>query len=434
MRIFDLIEKKKHNIALTDGEIAYLVKGYMSGEIEDYQMSAFLMACWFHKLTRKETTALTLAMAHSGEMTNLHDVAGIKADKHSTGGVGDKITLILVPIMASLGIKMAKTSGRGLGYTGGTIDKLQSIDGLNVQLSQEAFIEALDKIGMVISSQSGNLAPADKKIYALRDVTALVDDRALIASSIMSKKLAAGADIIVLDVKCGSGAFMKDMHSAQHLARLLVDIGKDANRQTSAVITDMNVPLGRAVGNALEIKEAVSCLKGEMPQDIEQVVLALGTQILLMSQKAANEEEAVSMIREEIESLRAFDKFCAFVAHQNGDVAQVKDSTLLPRAAVERRIYAPKQGYICGYDCEMVGKAALAAGAGREKKEDDIDHGAGVYLEKVYGDKVDKDQWVATVYASGESKADQAAQLLQASLEISQKQPEKRMMIKEIIH
>lgn len=434
MRMFDLIEKKKQNLVLTDAEIQYIIDGYMSGEIEDYQMSAFLMACWFHKLTREECFALMRAMATSGDMMDLREVAGLKADKHSTGGVGDKITLILLPIMASLGIKMAKSSGKGLGYTGGTIDKLQSIGGLEVQLSRQQFIDILSEAGMVISSQSANIAPADKKIYALRDVTALVDDGALIASSIMSKKLASGADIIVLDVKCGNGAFMKEFDAAKSLAQLMVQIGKDAKKQTVAVITDMNIPLGRAVGNAIEIKEALSCLKGNMPSDIKEVVFILGIQILLMARKAENANEAAKMMTEEIESLRAYNRFCTFVAMQGGDVSQLEDTSRLPNSAIKKHIFAQESGYVSACDCGMVGKAALATGAGREKKESDIDYGAGIYLEKTYGDAVQKGQLLAVVYASTEAKAEEAATLLQKSFRISKQEPPKRKMIKEILN
>jgi pyrimidine-nucleoside phosphorylase len=432
--MYDLIEKKKHSYPLTDEEIRYIIKNYTNSKIPDYQMSAFLMAIWFNKLTNKEVYALTDAMVSSGNILDLSNISGITADKHSTGGVGDKISLILLPIMASLGIKMAKMSGHGLGHTGGTIDKLESIHGFNTQIDNNTFLKNLENIGMVIASQSFNLAPADKKIYALRDVTATVDDIPLIASSIMSKKIASGADNIILDVKCGNGGFMKDYSSAVQLAKLMVDIGKNAGKNTLAVITDMNVPLGKAIGNALEILEAVSCLKGNMPHDIKQVVFTLGAQILILAKFAANESIACKMMEKAIISENAYNKFLNFIDAQDGDITQIKDVTLLPKAGIVKNVYAPSNGYIASYDCTLVGIASLTAGAGRQKKEDNIDYGAGIYLNKSYGEYTNRNDIIAKVYSSDVFKAQEAAFMMQNAVFISEQKPPDRNMIKGIIN
>jgi pyrimidine-nucleoside phosphorylase len=432
--MYDLIEKKKHNQHLTDEEIRYIINNYTNSNIPDYQMSAFLMAIWFNKLTNKEVYALTNTMVSSGNILDLSSIKGVKADKHSTGGVGDKISLILLPIMASLGVKIAKMSGRGLGHTGGTIDKLESINGFKTQIDHKIFLKNLENIGMVIASQSLNLAPADKKIYALRDVTATIDDIPLIASSIMSKKIASGADIIVLDVKCGSGGFMKDYDSAVQLAELMVDIGKNSGKNTSALITDMNVPLGKAIGNSLEIMEAVSCLQGNIPDDIKQIVFALGTQILILAKLAPDENIAYEMIEEELINRNAYNKFLTFIAAQGGNITQIENTALLPKADIVKNVYARNNGYVSSFDCTLVGMASLKTGAGRQKKEDIIDYGAGIYLNKTYGDYVKKNDIIAQVYSSDVSKAQEAALIMQNAVYITKQKPANRNMIRGIIN
>lgn len=432
--MYDLIEKKKHNQILSREEIDYVINGYANSNIPDYQMAAFLMAIWFNKLTDKEVYELTNAMASSGDILDLNLIKGIKADKHSTGGVGDKISLILLPIMASLGIKIAKMSGRGLGHTGGTIDKLESIKGFRTQIDNKTFLQNLDNVGMVIASQSLNLAPADKKIYALRDVTATVDDIPLIASSIMSKKIASGTDIIVLDVKCGNGGFMHDYNSAMKLAQLMVNIGNNANKKTAAVITDMNVPLGKTIGNSLEIMEVITCLKGDIPDDIKQVVFAVGAQILILANIASNEAVAFEMMDQEIKTNRAYDKFLNFIQSQGGDIRQIENITLLPKSNIIKNVYAKNDGYISSYDCTLVGKASLKAGAGRQKKEDIIDYGAGICLNRIYGDYVKKNDIIAQVYSSDLYKAEEAVLVMQNAVFITDQRPAERNMVKGIIN
>jgi pyrimidine-nucleoside phosphorylase len=432
--MYELIEKKKHNQILSREEIDYIINGYANSDIPDYQMAAFLMAIWFNKLTDKEVYALTNAMASSGDILDLNLIQGIKADKHSTGGVGDKISLILLPIMASLGIKIAKMSGRGLGHTGGTIDKLESIKGFRTQIDNKTFLQNLDKVGMVIASQSLNLAPADKKIYALRDVTATVDDIPLIASSIMSKKIASGADIIVLDVKCGNGGFMHDYNSAMKLAQLMVNIGNNANKKTAVVITDMNVPLGKTIGNSLEIMEVITCLKGNMPDDIKQVVFAVGAQMLILANIASDEAVAFEMMNKEIKTNRAYDKFLNFIQSQGGDTKQIENITLLPKSNIIKNVYAQNDGYISSYDCTLVGKASLKAGAGRQRKEDIIDYGAGIYLKKIYGEYVKKNDIIAQVYSSDLYKAEEAVLVMQNAIFITDQRPSERNMVKGIIN
>lgn len=432
--MYDLIEKKKHALSLSKEEIDYIVTNYTNEIIPDYQMSAFLMAAWFNKLSEDETFYLTQAMKNSGDVMDLSAVEGIIADKHSTGGVGDKISLILSPIMACLGVKIAKMSGKGLGFTGGTIDKLESIPGFSTHLQRDEFIENINSIGMSITSQSANLTPADKKIYALRDVTAIVDDTALIASSIMSKKLAMSADVIALDVKCGSGAFMKEYIDAEKLARQMVAIGKNAGKKISAVITDMNAPLGRCVGNSIEVTEAVMCLKGQMPDDIKQVTYALGAQILILSDIASDEAHAYKMMDDAISSKKAYNKFIQFITAQGGDAIYIEDTAKLPLSNIIVNVRAETEGYICAIDCEKVGRAAAEAGAGRIKKDDVIDYGAGIYFNKTYGEHTQKTGIIAQIYSSNKEAANTAYEILKDAITISGSNPPERKLVKGVIN
>lgn len=432
--MYDLIEKKKHALTLSKEEIDYIVENYTNEIIPDYQMSAFLMAAWFNKLSEDETFYLTQAMKDSGDVMDLSAVEGVKADKHSTGGVGDKISLILSPIMACLGVKIAKMSGKGLGFTGGTIDKLESIPGFSAYLKRDEFIKNINSIGMSITSQSANLTPADKKIYALRDVTAIVDDTALIASSIMSKKLAMGADVIALDVKCGSGAFMKEYTDAEKLAHQMVNIGKNAGKKISAVITDMNAPLGRCVGNSIEVTEAVMCLKGQMPDDIKQVAYALGAQILMLSDIASDYVHAYKMMDDVISSKKAYNKFIQFVTAQGGDASYIENTAKLPLSNVIVNVYAKDEGYISSIDCEKVGRAAAEAGAGRIKKDDIINYGAGIYFNKTYGEHTQKSGIIAQIYSSNKEAANTAYEILKEAITISGATPHERKLIKGVIN
>ena len=361
MRMSDLIVKKRDGQALTTEEIRYVVDGYTRGEIPDYQMSAMLMAIYFRGMDRRETLDLTMAMMHSGETLDLSGVSGVKADKHSTGGVGDKTSLVLVPMVASLGVKMAKMSGRGLGHTGGTLDKLESIPGFNIDLPMERFLENVDRVGMVIAGQTANLDPADKKLYALRDVTGTVPSIPLIVSSIMSKKLAAGADVIVLDVKCGDGSFMKTLDDARELATEMVEIGKMAGRKTVAVITDMDEPLGHAVGNALEVKEAIATLRGEHTSELLELCLTLGACILTQAGLAADDAAARAMLEQTIADGSALKKLAEFVAAQDGDPAAIYDPALLPAAPVQMEVPSPASGYVRHIAATDVGLVSAAA-------------------------------------------------------------------------
>ena len=370
MRMSDLIVKKRDGQALTTEEIRFVVEGYTRGEIPDYQMSAMLMAIYFRGMDRRETLDLTMAMMHSGETLDLSGVSGVKADKHSTGGVGDKTSLVLVPMVASLGVKMAKMSGRGLGHTGGTLDKLESIPGFNIDLPMERFLENVDRVGMVIAGQTANLDPADKKLYALRDVTGTVPSIPLIVSSIMSKKLAAGADVIVLDVKCGDGSFMKTLDDARELATEMVEIGKMAGRKTVAVITDMDEPLGHAVGNALEVKEAIATLRGEHKSELLELCLTLGTCILTQAGLAADDAAACAMLEQTITDGSALRKLAEFVAAQDGDPAAIYDPSLLPAAPVQMEVPSPASGYVRHIAATDVGLVSMRLGGGRAISDD----------------------------------------------------------------
>lgn len=432
MRIYDIISHKRDGLELTDEEIAFFVKGYTKGDIKDYQASALLMAIYLNGMTDRETATLTLEMAHSGDMLDLSGIEGVKADKHSTGGVGDKTTLIVAPIVASLGIKVPKMSGRGLGHTGGTVDKLESIKGFNVSPDTESFINQVKKIGISVVGQTGDLAPADKKIYALRDATATVGSIPLIASSIMSKKLAAGADCIVLDVKCGSGAFMKTPEDAELLAEKMVDIGKRAGRKTAAVITDMDTPLGNYIGNTLEIEEAVEVLKGKGSEDLKEVCLVLSSNIISLA-KEIPLKEARALAEKALSDGSAYEKFRDFISCQGGDVNLIDNTDLLPKAAVCREVKAIKDGYIGSMNAEQIGSAGVILGAGRITKEDSIDYSAGIVLRKKTGDKVSVGDTIALLLTNDESRVKSAQELFLSATEIKDKFPESKPLVYKVI-
>lgn len=417
MTMYDLIEKKKRGIELSKEEIEFIVYGYTDGSIPDYQMSSFLMAVWFNGMNKEETYHLTMSMMNSGEVLDLSKINGIKVDKHSTGGVGDKTTLILGPIVAALGIPVAKLSGRGLGHTGGTIDKLESIPGFNTSVETEDFIGQVNDINIAVAGQTSNLAPADKKIYALRDVTATVDNISLIASSIMSKKLASGADAIVLDVKCGSGAFMKNEDDALALAKEMVDIGKSAGKDIVALVTDMDEPLGRYVGNSLEVYEAVLCLMGQGDKKLMDISKALAAHMVVKAKENIDIKEAYIQVEETIESGAALKKMVEFVARQGGDVGYILNPELLPKGDVVIEYKAKTDGYVKAIQAETVGKACLVLGGGRRTKEDVINSSVGLFLNKKKGEKVKAGEAVVTIYAESEAKAKEALALLDDAYE-----------------
>ena len=433
MRMYDIVMKKRNGGELTTEEIEFFIEGYTRGEIPDYQVSALMMAIYFQKMTEAETLALTMAMAHSGDMLDLTAIHGVKVDKHSTGGVGDKTSLALTPMVAACGIPVAKMSGRGLGHTGGTIDKLESFPGFSTSISTEQFISQVNEVGIAIMGQTADLAPADKKLYALRDVTATVDNMSLIASSIMSKKLAAGADAIVLDVKTGSGAFMKEEKDATELARIMTEIGKGAGRCTKAVISDMDQPLGLAVGNALEVIEAIETLKGNGPEDFSNLCMELGAQMLLSAEKAKTTEQAKQMLREVIDSGKALDKLADFVKAQGGDESYVYHPEKFTLAMFKRPIPAPKTGYISHIECDEIGVCSLILGGGRETKESEIDLSVGLVLEKKVGDYVAEGDALAILYGNDIAKMDAAEVRFINAYTITETQPEKTKLIKGII-
>ena len=388
MRMVDIIEKKRDGGVLTDEEIRFFIRGYVDGSIPDYQASAFAMAVLFRGMNPLETATLTDAMMHSGETIDLSDIPGVKVDKHSTGGVGDKTSLVLGPLVASCGAKLAKMSGRGLGHTGGTLDKMESVPGMRIALSEEEFKDQVRRIGIAIAGQTAELVPADKKLYALRDVTGTVESIPLIASSIMSKKLASGSDAILLDVKFGGGAFMKDIEHAALLAQTMVEIGKNLGRDTRAILTDMDQPLGLAVGNAVEVIEAVNTLQGNGPKDLEELCVKAGGILLTQAGIAANEKEGEGRIEDAIRSGKGFEKLCEFFAAQGGDIRYLKDTSLFPKAQYVHEIRAKEEGFISRIDCLAVGLSAMRLGAGRATLEDRIDMSAGIILKKKVGDSV----------------------------------------------
>lgn len=403
MRMVDIIIKKQNGKELTTEEIQFFVNGYTDGSIPDYQASALAMAIFFQDMSDRERADLTMAMVNSGETIDLSAIEGIKVDKHSTGGVGDTTTLVLAPLVAALDVPVAKMSGRGLGHTGGTIDKLEAIDGFHVELSKEEFIKLVNRDKVAVIGQSGNLTPADKKLYALRDVTGTVNSIPLIASSIMSKKIAAGADAIVLDVKTGAGAFMKTEEDAAELAKAMVRIGNKVGRQTMAVISDMSQPLGFAIGNALEVKEAIDTLKGEGPEDLHELVLTLGSQMVLLAKKAGTLDEARAKLEEVMKNGKALEKFKDFLKNQGGDSSIVDDPSKLPQAAYHIDVPAKEAGVVSEIVADEIGVAAMLLGAGRATKEDEIDLAVGIMLRKKVGDKVEKGEPLVTLYANREN-------------------------------
>lgn len=408
MRAVDLIRKKRDGQELTSEEIAFLVKGYSEGQIPDYQMSAWAMAVYYQGMSARETADLTMAMAGSGDRIDLGSIHGVKVDKHSTGGVGDKTTVVLGPLVAAAGVPVAKMSGRGLGHTGGTIDKLEAIPGFSVELGKEQFFRQVNEIGLAVVGQSGNMTPADKKLYALRDVTATVDSIPLIASSVMSKKIAAGADAIVLDVKTGSGAFMKTLEDSIRLAKAMVDIGTQVGRRTVAVISDMDQPLGHAIGNALEIKEAVATLRGEGPADLEEVCLILASHMLILGGKAADEEEAQAILTARLDSGEALEKLKQMVAAQGGNTEQIDHPELLPTAELKVDVKSDANGFVDSIQAEEIGIAAMMLGAGRETKDSVIDLAAGVELRKKIGDPVEIGETLAVLHLNRSHEAGRA--------------------------
>ncbi|MCS7460489.1 pyrimidine-nucleoside phosphorylase [Paenibacillus doosanensis] len=406
MRMVDLIEKKRDGGELTTEEINFIIEGYTNNEIPDYQVSAWAMAVFFKDMTERERADLTMAMVHSGDTIDLSAIEGVKVDKHSTGGVGDTTTLVLAPLVAALDIPVAKMSGRGLGHTGGTIDKLEAIEGFHVEISKEQFVDLVNRHKIAVIGQSGNLTPADKKLYALRDVTATVNSIPLIASSIMSKKIAAGSDAIVLDVKTGAGAFMKTAEDAKELAQAMVRIGNSVGRKTMAVISDMIQPLGFAIGNALEVKEAIDTLRGKGPKDLEELCLALGRQMVFLANKASSLEEAEEKLREVIRSGKALEKFKEFVANQGGDPSIVDHPEKLPQAAFQIEVPAREDGVVAEIVADEIGTAAMWLGAGRATKDSEIDLAVGLMLNKKIGDPVKAGESLVTIHANREEVTD----------------------------
>lgn len=433
MQMTDLIAKKRDGGKLSAEEIKYIINGYTKGTIPDYQMSAMCMAIYFVGMDSEETLALTLAMEHSGDTLDLSPIVGIKGDKHSTGGVGDKTSLILCPMVAACGVKIAKMSGRGLGHTGGTIDKLESFPGFSTSLTDEEFFNNVNRLGIAIIGQTADLDPADKKLYALRDVTGTVPSVPLIASSIMSKKLASGADVIVLDVKCGSGAFMKTVDEARVLAETMVEIGKGAGRKVAACITDMDQPLGHYVGNALEVKEAISVLKGETKGDLLELCLTLGSCILTLGGIAPDNVAARAMLQNAVDSGAALEKLGDFVAGQGGDRADVYDTARLPMAKVVREAKSPAAGYVEHIEADEVGLVSMHLGGGRATKESEIDLSVGVILRKKVGDYVEAGEALAEIHAASESAAAKAAEELISCYTLTDKPVENAGLIKRII-
>ena len=433
MRMYDLIEKKKLGQELSTEEISEMIKGFTDGSVPDYQMAAMLMAICFQGMSKRETVDLTLAMRDSGDVLDLSGIKGVKVDKHSTGGVGDKTSLALTPIIAALGVPVAKMSGRGLGHTGGTIDKLECFPGFTTEISEQTFMDNVNKIGIAIAGQTANLAPADKKLYALRDVTATVDQMSLIASSIMSKKLASGSDAIVLDVKTGNGAFMKKYEDSVALAEAMVSIGTMAGKKTTAVITDMDQPLGYAVGNSVEVMEAIDTLQGRGPEDFKQVVFALGGQMLQAAGRADSQEEAEKLMQSVIEDGTALKKFAEFVTAQGGDASYVYETDKFPKASYTKEIIATKEGYVGRILAEEIGIACMTLGGGRETKESSIDLSVGIILKKKNGDFVKEGETIAVVYGNDTGKMERAMEKIQNAYDITAEKPEGRPVVLKYI-
>lgn len=424
------IKKKRDGEALNHDEYTEIINGFVSGEIPDYQISAFLMAAYFNGIDPKETAILTDLMMRSGDLIDLSDINGIKVDKHSTGGVGDKTTLVLAPLVAAAGVPVAKMSGRGLGHTGGTLDKLESIQGLSVEMSIESFINKVKEHDIAVCGQTSNLVPADKKLYALRDVTATVENKSLIASSIMSKKLACGADAMVIDIKVGDGAFLKTIQDAEDLGKTMIDIGSNMNKKVVTVITAMEQPLGNAIGNALEVQEAIDTLKGHGPKDFVELCLELGAQMLILGQVTKTKDEGISLLKDLISSGKALEKFKTFIASQGGDTSVIDNSDNFPKAAHSKTFESPTEGYISRLLASNVGLASMNLGAGRETKDSVIDYAAGIILNKKIGDYVKKGETLATMYSNNALSFEKAEKLLYSAYQIDQQKPE----ISPIVH
>ena len=432
-RFVDLIQKKKSGETLTKEEIDFMITDYVAGKIPDYQMSAMLMAIYFNGMENEELAAFTLAMRDSGDLVDLSPIEGIKVDKHSTGGVGDKTTLIVGPIVAACGVPVAKMSGRGLGFTGGTLDKLESISGFRIDLSAEEFFETVKKTGISVIGQTGNLAPADKLLYALRDVTATVDSIPLIAASVMSKKLAAGSDKIVLDVTTGSGAFMKNTRDAKKLAKHMVAIGNHAGKETVAILTGMEEPLGFAIGNNMEVKEAIEVLKGDGPEDVKEVSVALAGMMLSLGLENVSHSQGKRMAKKALSSGQAFEKFKEMVRAQGGDIRYVEHPEFFERDAFEGEVLATEDGFLSGMDTEKIGVAAGLLGAGRETKDSVIDMSAGIYLKKKIGDIVKKGEPIAICYAGTKEKLNRGMAMFESSIRYSKEAPRIPKLIVDII-
>lgn len=432
MRMYDLIEKKRDGENLSQEEIQYFIDGYTNDEIPDYQVSALLMAIYFQDMSEDERAMLTSTMVNSGDTIDLSNIAGIKVDKHSTGGVGDTTTLILAPLVASVGVPVAKMSGRGLGHTGGTIDKLESVPGFHVEITSPEFIDLVNKNKVAVIGQTGNLTPADKKLYSLRDVTATVNSIPLIASSIMSKKIASGADAIVLDVKTGAGAFMKELDDAKDLANAMVSIGNRVGRNTMAVISDMSQPLGHAIGNALEVKEAIETLKGEGPEDLTELCLTLGSQMVVLAKKANTLDEARKMLEENIANGKAFEQFKTFLKAQGGDSTVADNPKLLPQASHKLELPAKTSGTISTIVANDIGTAAMMLGAGRATKDSEIDLAVGLILNKKIGDSVQEGESLLTIHANN-SNLDAVKEKLYQSITITTDSVETPTLIYDVI-
>ncbi|MED3961917.1 pyrimidine-nucleoside phosphorylase [Niallia taxi] len=432
MRMVDLIEKKRDGRELTEEEISFIINGYTDGTIPDYQISAFTMAVFFQGMTEKERADLTMAMVHSGDVIDLSAIEGIKVDKHSTGGVGDTTTLVLGPLVAAVGVPVAKMSGRGLGHTGGTIDKLEAVKGFHVEIDKEEFIKLVNKNKVAVIGQSGNLTPADKKLYALRDVTATVNSIPLIASSIMSKKIAAGADAICLDVKTGAGAFMKSLDDSRELAEAMVRIGNNVGRKTMAIISDMSQPLGYAIGNALEVKEAIDTLKGQGPKDLSELCLTLGSQMVYLAEKADSIDAARELLEEAIKSGKALETFKLFLESQGGDATVVDHPERLPQAPFKLELPAKESGYVAEITADSIGTAAMILGAGRATKESEIDLSVGLVLNKKIGDKVEAGESLVTIYSNTEN-IDDVKQRLYEHIKVIDKKVDAPELIYEVI-
>lgn len=425
----ELIKKKRDGHILTSEEIKTIITGYIEGKIPDYQISAWLMAVFFQGMNDEETAALTDAMMKSGDIIDLSEISGIKVDKHSTGGVGDKTTLVLAPLVAAAGVPVAKMSGRGLGHTGGTLDKLESIDGFQVEMTATEFIDKVKRHGIAICSQNSQLVPADKKLYALRDVTGTVDNISLIASSVMSKKLACGADAIVIDLKMGDGAFIKNIHDAEKLAEIMINTAKKMDRKLIAVITGMEEPLGFAIGNALEVKEAIDTLKGHGPKDLTQLCLDLGSNMLICAEKVSNHDEGVHLLRSLIDNGKAFAKFVEMVADQKGDIKMINNPDLLPKSQFTYEYKSKSSGYISHLSAMDIGLASVKLGAGRETKESTIDHSAGIILTKKVGDNVNIGDTLAILHANDMEFFAAAEKYLNDAYTFSEAPPQKQPLV-----